>query len=127
MENNKPMRDNKPICKVDEDGNKIWRLNGQRHRIDGPAIEWANGSKEWCLNDKSHRIDGPAIEYCDGSKIWCLNGHYHRIDGPAIEWADGVKGWWLNGYFYSFQKYLKNLKKLGKSDAEIMLIALKYG
>jgi hypothetical protein len=28
----------------------MWRLNGQRHREDGPAIEWADGTKSWYLN-----------------------------------------------------------------------------
>ena len=32
------------------DGSKYWRLNGQYHREDGPAIEWPDGSKYWCLN-----------------------------------------------------------------------------
>ena len=29
---------------------------------------------EWYLNDQRHREDGPAIEYSDGSKHWWLNG-----------------------------------------------------
>lgn len=57
-----------------EDGNKIWRnANGERHRTDGPAIEWESGSKWWCLNDQLHRTDGPAVEGADGSKEWYLN------------------------------------------------------
>ena len=31
-------------------GTKEWRLNDKRHRLDGPAVEWANGDKEWYLN-----------------------------------------------------------------------------
>ena len=27
-------------------------FNGQRHREDGPACEWADGTKWWYLNDK---------------------------------------------------------------------------
>ena len=27
-----------------------WYLNGQRHRTDGPAIEWPDGHKYWYLN-----------------------------------------------------------------------------
>ena len=46
----------------------------QRHREDGPAIEFADGSKEWYLNGKRHREDGPAIENADGYKHWYLNG-----------------------------------------------------
>ena len=28
-------------------GDKEWFVNGERHREDGPAIEWADGSKYW--------------------------------------------------------------------------------
>jgi hypothetical protein len=50
-----------------------WYLNGQYHRTDGPAIEYAWGPKYWYLNGQLHREDGPAIEYPDGSKWWYLN------------------------------------------------------
>jgi len=60
--------------KVYPDGTKCWWLNGQRHREDGPAYEFANGNKSWFLNDKRHREDGPAIEYANGNKFWYLNG-----------------------------------------------------
>ncbi len=30
-------------------GNWEWRLNGKRHREDGPAIEKASGDREWWL------------------------------------------------------------------------------
>jgi hypothetical protein len=33
-------------------GDKIWFLNSQQHREDGPAREWSNGEKEWWLNYK---------------------------------------------------------------------------
>ena len=59
--------------KVYEDGSKSWYLNGQQHREDGPAVEYANGDKFWYLDDKLHREDGPAVEYADGSKYWYLN------------------------------------------------------
>ena len=55
------------------DGTKYWFLNDMRHRVDGPAIEWASGTKEWYLNGKRHREDGPAVEYADGTKCWYLN------------------------------------------------------
>jgi len=63
----------KPELKIDEYGSKRWYLNGKRHRIDGPAVEYTNGYKAWYFNDKKHRIDGPAIERSDGTKIWFLN------------------------------------------------------
>jgi hypothetical protein len=98
------MANNKPICKVDEVGSKRWYLNGFYHRKNGPAIIFSNGTK-----------------------FWYLNGQRHREDGPAIEIFNGKKAWFLNGNHCYFQDYLKELKKMGKSDKEIMLIALKYG
>ena len=51
-----------------------------------------NGGKSWYLNDQRHREDGPAIEYADGSKEWYLNGneltekeHATRTNLKAIE------------------------------------------
>ena len=86
-----------PICKINEFGNKYWYLNGEYHREDGPAVEWADGTKSWWLNGKCHREDGPDVEWANGDKYWWLNGKFHREDGPAIEYADGTKAWYLNG------------------------------
>ena len=90
------MSDQQPICDVTSHGNKHWRLNGNHHRVDGPAIEWVDGSKFWWLNGEVHRVDGPACEYANGDKHWWLNDKRHRVDGPAIEYANGTKDWWLN-------------------------------
>ena len=81
---------------VEWNGYKEWYLNGEYHRIDGPAVEYPNGTKEWYLNGKHHRIDGPAREWANGTKEWYLNGKLHRTDGPAIEEANGTKEWWIN-------------------------------
>jgi len=48
--------------KIDKRGNKFWYKNGELHREDGPAIEYANGNKFWYKNGELHREDGPAIE-----------------------------------------------------------------
>jgi hypothetical protein len=53
---------------------RIWHLNGQCHREDGPALEYADGYKAWYLNDQCHREDGPAVEWASGDKYWYLNG-----------------------------------------------------
>ena len=90
---------------VNEDGTKFWYLNGQRHREDGPAREFANGSKEWYLNGRRHREDGPAREFANGTKFWFLNGQLHREDGPAVEWANGIKVWYLNGKELTEQEF----------------------
>jgi hypothetical protein len=33
-------------------GSKEWFQNGERHRLDGPAVEYADGSKEWFIEDE---------------------------------------------------------------------------
>ena len=59
---------------IDALGDKRWYLpNGNLHREDGPAVEYADGTKEWYLNGQRHREDGPAIEYANGDKRWYLN------------------------------------------------------
>jgi len=55
------------------------------------------GIKHWYLNGELHREDGPAVEWANGFKAWYRNGELHREDGPAAEWATGDKYWWLNG------------------------------
>jgi hypothetical protein len=82
---------------VDSEGTTRWYLNGQYHREDGPAVEYASGDKFWYLKNKSHREGGPAVEWADGTKEWYLNGQCHREDGPAIECANGYKWWYING------------------------------
>ena len=90
------MGDEKSICETNSTGTKEWYLNGKRHRVDGPAIEYQNGAKFWWLNGEVHRVDGPACEYANGDKHWWLNDKRHRVDGPAVEYANGGKVWWLN-------------------------------
>ena len=85
---------------------------GQLHRLDGPAIEYANSNKEWWQNDQRHRTDGPAMTHTDGFSAWFQNGLRHRTDGPAVEHADGIKEWWLKGVQYTEQDYLAQLKNL---------------
>ena len=100
------------IVKIDDYGTKEWYLNGERHREDGPAVEYADGSKYWFLNDKFHREDGPAIEYANGSKYWYLNDKLHRVDGPAIEYANGSKYWYLGGVKYTEADWRKQTQKV---------------
>jgi len=59
--------------KVYENRIEWYNLDGQLHRENGPAVEYANGTKEWYVNDRRHREDGPAIEWVDGSKFWYIN------------------------------------------------------
>lgn len=86
----------KSIYKINQLGTKRWTINGQLHREDGPAVEYASGTKFWYQNGLLHREDGPAVEFSNGTKFWCLNGRYHREDGPAFEYASEKKEWYLN-------------------------------
>ena len=80
--------------KVNTSGNREWYQNDKLHRLDGPAVEFANGSKYWFQNGKRHRLDGPAVEYVNGDKFWYQNGKLHREDGPACEYA-AYKRWFI--------------------------------
>jgi hypothetical protein len=42
-----------PEMKIEQDGTKMWYLNGELHREDGPAVEYPDGTKRWYLNGKS--------------------------------------------------------------------------
>jgi len=82
--------------KVHNDRTDWYNLEDQRHREDGPAVEYADGYKAYYINGKRHREDGPAIEWADGDKYYYINGKFHREDGPAIEYADGSKHYYIN-------------------------------
>ena len=115
--------------KVDvyDNGGEEWFLNGNRHREDGPAIEYADGSKRWYLNDKMHREDGPAIERADGYKAWYLNGKMHREDGPAIERAAGYKAWYLNGEQLSEAEFNARTKPKPSCEGKVIEVdGVKY-
>ena len=48
-------------------------LNGQLHRLDGPARIYANGDQEWWVRGLLHRLDGPAVIYATGTQSWWVN------------------------------------------------------
>ena len=100
-----------------------WYFEGERHRLDGPAVEHADGTKSWWVEGKRHRTDGPAIEHVDGDKEWWVEGERHRTDGPAIEWSDGFKSWWVNGKELSEAEFnsLGNVKELSVKEIEALL------
>lgn len=86
------------------DNRTEWLLNGLRHRLGGPAVEFPDGKRVWYEYDKRHRLDGPAVECANGDKYWFLNGfdmteteHAHAVShmnmasaGKTVE-IDGVK------------------------------------
>lgn len=81
---------------TDPFGNKYWYRDGELHRLDGPAIEYANGDQAYYLAGKLHRYNGPAFIAKDYVE-WYHRGHKHRIDGPAVECKNGSQEWWIDG------------------------------
>jgi len=85
-----------------------------------------NGTRFWTLNGELHREDGPAIEWADGSKYWYLNDEFHREDGPAIEHGDGTKFWFLHGREYTEQEFLKRTQPIKDMTVAELERALGY-
>jgi starvation-inducible outer membrane lipoprotein len=81
-------KDMQSVMSIDEDGDTVWRLDGNYHREDGPAIEWQDGRTDWWLHGKRHRTDGPAIEFADGVKFWHLNDEFLSFD----DWLERTTG-----------------------------------
>ena len=43
------------------------------------------GSIYWFVNGELHRLDGPAIEYANGTKAWWVNGNMvNKSDYPEM-------------------------------------------
>ena len=82
--------------RVHPNGSQEWRLNGLKHRLDGPAFIDSDGYQKWYQNGLCHRVDGPAVIWADGTEFWLQNGKFHRLDGPAIIDADGGQTWYVN-------------------------------
>ena len=55
------------------DGQFIKESNMLPHNFTG-IVTWGNGDKEWFVNGKLHRLDGPAVEFADGTKVWYIDG-----------------------------------------------------
>ena len=66
------------------------------HRVDGPAL-LDFGDEHWYLNGQLHRIGGPATDWNSGYKEYVVHGKFHRLDGPAIEKAKGGDYYFING------------------------------
>jgi len=58
---------------VDMENDVAHFVNGQYHRVNGPAIELANGGKAYFKNGQRHRDDGPAVDHHNSKPLWFLN------------------------------------------------------
>ncbi len=76
------------------------------------TVKVYSNKTEWYLNGNCHREDGPAVEWADGTKHWYLNGNRHRENGPAIEYANGTKHWYLDGTKYIESEWKKEIAKI---------------
>jgi hypothetical protein len=41
--------------------------------------------------DELHRLDGPAVVFANGDRLWYKDGQLHRVAGPAIDPIRGKK------------------------------------
>ena len=87
---------------------------------------YPRGSKFLYQEGNRHREDGPAIEYANGSKLWYFEGKLHREDGPAIEYDDGYKAWFLKGKEYTEEEHLKKTKGNTCEGKVIEVDGVKY-
>ncbi len=74
---------NEPECTINSLGDRHWRLNGKRHRTDGPASEYATGDKRWYLNgekytEKQHAVEVKKLDTCDG-KVVVIEGKKYKL------------------------------------------------
>ena len=102
-----------------DDGTQSWRLNGNLHREDGPAIITSTGNQEWWVTGKLHREDGPAVVWVDGHQEWWVTGNHHREDGPAVIWSDGTQEWWVNGKQLTEEQFNNRNKSCAGTIVEI--------
>ena len=83
------------------------------------------GTKTWYVNGDRHRVDGPAVEYTNGGKKWYVDGKRHRVDGPAVIYANGTKKWYVRNIKYVSAKAFQLAANL--SDEEFAEVILKHG
>ena len=53
-----------------------YRLDGELHRPNGPAIIWSESSWEWRMRGTRHRYYGPS----NPSGTWCIYGSIIKYD-----------------------------------------------
>lgn len=77
------MSDRKPEKFISAWGVIEWRLDGDLHCDDGPAMVFPDGTKLYYSNGLLHRDGGePAIECPNGYKVWYDHGRPYHSEGP---------------------------------------------
>ncbi len=75
----------KYTVKTDNNGDKLWFLNGKLHREDGPAVELANGDKSWYLDGYKYTKEDWEKEVARPNKSSSLDGKLVEIDGKKYK------------------------------------------
>ena len=90
-------------------GTKIWKNeNGEKHRVNGPAVLDERGNEYWYRNGDRHRDDDlPAIVIPDRRLEWFFSGKQHRsIHGengasPSVIMHGEYLAWHFYGVLYA--------------------------
>ena len=100
--------------RVVKDGATLYYVDGQLHRVYGPAVITATGQEYWYRHGKLDRADGPAV-VGHTYQAWLSKGEYHRIGGAAVmyDMAECHDEWWLFGVSYTQDDYWRELTRLG--------------
>jgi hypothetical protein len=70
---------------VNPNGTVFHTLDGELHRVDGPAVAGANGLQFYFQYGKPHRMGGPAIIWPSGNIEYHINGECLHKQGPNHE------------------------------------------
>jgi len=92
--------------------------------IEYTVIVRKNSTRWYNLEGQLHRVDGPAVEYADGNKLYYINGELHREDGPSIEHVDGSKSYYIKGRFLSETEFNNRSKPC--TDKVVEVDGVKY-
>jgi hypothetical protein len=87
---------------ADDFGNRLWQLNGEYHRDNGPAVERTD-NQIWFQHGVKHRDGGPAEiteVYGQHVEVWYQHGQIHRQDGPARVKHAVVSEWFRWGQLH---------------------------
>lgn len=55
------------------------------------------GGPLYKLAGELHRLNGPAIIWVDGTELWYCSGQLHRDGGPAVVRTNGNNEYWEHG------------------------------
>ena len=94
--------------------------NDELHRVNGPALIYANGTKYWFQNGKMHRLGGPAVTHVNGTRLWYQNNECHRLDGPAAIYPNGDRSWFINGIRYSEEDFNTHLLVVAHKSKDVL-------